>query len=499
MRSIAVINQKGGCGKTTTAVNLAAAFAELGQKVLLVDMDPQSHCALGLAVPERQVEFTIGDAMVRCAEQPLDPDQLIWQISARLDLAPSSVSLAAAERQLGGAPDRDTRLLRVLGQMRPRGYDICLIDCPPSIGLLTFNALRAAQEVIIPVETGYFALKGSIRQATTLRVMADRAGHRVIMPVLPTLYDVRMKMAREILADLDKHFGSRVLPVPIHFNSKLREAASFGQPIHEYDPASRGAQDYERLARYLLEHHPTLSAGEAAEQAARATGQAQGRRNVAVTRSALPPASATESVTTDRPVSPTNRTPSPDDQPQPAADGRSPAAVQTVWRPKVPQTSRAADLVQRARALAQRTAALQKRLADDPQVDQAALADPQPEPPPDDPDVRQRLRKKLERLYGVRYTNQGALFVQPANGAGQVAVAGDFNDWSATAHPMRHNDQLGVWELCIPLEPGRYRYRLVVDGCWSSDPHNQTVEANPFGEMNSVLEAAPAGDAVRGG
>jgi chromosome partitioning protein len=495
VRSIAVINQKGGCGKTTTAVNLAAAFAELGQKVLLVDMDPQSHCALGLAVPERQVEFTIGDALVRCADQPLEPEQLIWQISARLDLAPSSVSLAAAERQLAAAPDRDTRLLRVLGQMRPRGYDICLIDCPPSIGLLTFNALRAAQEVIIPVETGYFALKGSIRQATTLRVMADRAGHRVTMHVLPTLYDVRMKMAREILADLDKHFGSRVLPVPIHFNSKLREAASFGQPIHEYDPASRGAQDYERLARHLLAHQPTVSAAEAAERTARATRAQHGEdRRPASARRLAPSTDSptpspvrsgvdTASTTERRPVTGDHQT-------------TEPAAVHPAARRDPPQTSRAAELVQRARALAQRTAALQKRLTEDPQVDQDALADPQPEPPPDDPDVRQRLRKKLERLYGVRYTNQGALFVQPSNGAAQLAVAGDFNDWSATANPMRHNEQLGVWELCLPLKPGRYRYRLVVDGQWASDPHNQTVEANPFGEMNSVLEVGPGAQAV---
>ena len=180
---------------------------------------------------------------------------ITWQISRGLDLAPSSMALAMMEQQLALASDKDRRLVQVLSTAADR-YDFCIIDCPPSIGLLTFNALRAADEVLIPVETGYFAMQGSVRQEQTIEMLVRRVGQRVRFRVLPTMYDVRTKLAREILAELKKHFGDRVLPLVINFNSKLKEAASFGQPITEYDAASRGMQDFEQLAQWLVEHPP---------------------------------------------------------------------------------------------------------------------------------------------------------------------------------------------------------------------------------------------------
>jgi chromosome partitioning protein len=449
VRSIAVINQKGGCGKTTTAINLAAALARMGHKTLLVDMDPQSHCALGLAVPEQQIEYTIADAMLADPAK-LDAGAMIWQISSMLDLAPSTVALAGVEQKLSGSSDRDLRLARVLRQLRDR-YDLCIIDCPPAVGLLTFNALRAAGEVIIPVETGYFALKGAVKQATTLRVLAERCEHRVAVHVLPTLYDVRTKMSREILADLHKQFGHSVVPVPIHYNSKLKEAAGFGQPIGEYDPASKGAQDFERLARYLLEHAPVETAEDF-------------RSSISDLRS--------EDTTTGVPQS----------RSQPIEDSRSkigdaPAPV-----------SRAAELVQRAKALAERTAALSKKFATDPDVIKVEAQDKKLAEPIADPARKATLDQKLEKLYGVRQSSQGVLFVQPLGKAKQLGLAGDFNGWNGAATPMRKNEHLGVWECCLPLDSGRYRYRLVVDGQWTSDPHNKYVEANPFGELNNIIE-----------
>ncbi len=460
MRTIAVINQKGGCGKTTTAINLAAAFANLGQKTLLIDMDPQSHCALGLAVPEQQVDCTIADALLA------DPNKfnvanVVWQISGHLDLAPSTVSLAAAEQKLAGAPDRDRRLARVVERLAS-GYEICIIDCPPAIGLLTFNALRASHEVIIPVETSYFSLKGAVKQATTLRVLAERCDHRVTMHVLPTLYDVRTKLCREILTDLTKQFGSRVLPMPIHFNSKLKEAASFGQPIQEYDPASRGAQDFEKLARHLIAHPPResddlrCSIDDLPKRDAKLHTASDEREKIASQRAKAFPQIE------DRTSKIKDQTPAP--------------------------ISRAAELVQRARALAERTADMQKRLAADPEVAKIETRDRHEAAPIADPTKKATLAQKLEKLYGVRQSEQGMLFVQPLNGQKQMALAGDFNGWSNDKTPMRRNERLGVWECCIPLQTGRYRYRLVVDGKWTSDPHNTYVEANPFGELNNVVE-----------
>lgn len=440
MRSIAVINQKGGCGKTTTAINLAASLAKAGQKTLLIDMDPQSHCALGLAVPEQQIEKSVADVLAGDLEN-MDLTDLLWQISGQLDLIPSTVALAGLELKLLSASDKDVRLARLLSRL-DGDYDICVIDCPPSIGLLTFNALRAADEVIVPVETGYFSLKSAFRQASTLHVMAERAGHRVHLRILPTMYDVRTKMAREIVSDLKKHFGSRLLP-PIHFNSKLKEASSFGQPITEYDSVSRGARDFEGLAKYLLENVPD---GEA-------SGVSSG---------------IAESLVGVERVSSIG----------------SPVVEVEVKSP----SDRASELVKRAKALAKRTEALHVKIAADPEVMKIDKERAVRESPPSDPDARVRLGKKLERLYGASITEQGVLFMQPIGGALAAHVAGDFNRWSPDKTPMRKNKRLDVWEVCLPLDQGRYRYRLIIDGKWQSDPHNTYVETNPFGELNSIVE-----------
>jgi chromosome partitioning protein len=160
MRIIAIINQKGGCGKTTTSINLAACLARLGHKTLLVDMDPQGHCGVGLAVPEEQIERTVFDSLIDPGDGKVARlNELVWQIASDFDLAPSNLKLAAFEQVFAGRIGREDRLARALDAVRG-SYEWCVIDCPPSVGLLTFNALRACNEVIVPVETGYFSLHG---------------------------------------------------------------------------------------------------------------------------------------------------------------------------------------------------------------------------------------------------------------------------------------------------------------------------------------------------
>jgi chromosome partitioning protein len=440
VRTISIINQKGGCGKTTVSINLAAVLASMGRKTLLVDMDPQSHCALGLAVPETQLDRAIGGMLLAGLDGSLAFSDIVWQISRNLDLAPSTMALAGIEQELAAAPDKDRRLAQVLSTVADQ-YEFCIIDCPPSIGLLTFNALRASDEILIPVETGYFALQGSVRQEATIEMLARRINHNVRFKVLATMYDVRTKLAREILSELRRHFGDKLLPVVVNFNSKLKEAASFGQPITEYDPASRGMADFDKLANWLIANPPAqmVSAG---EQAAGGT----------------------------------------------AAN---------------PAMSRAAELVERARALSARTAALAARINSDSDVMVEDAVEPLPMtelPPLPTPTLAPTrsndkhaepspsLTEKLARIYGARVTGQGLLFVQPAPRAQAVCVAGDFNGWSATATPLKRDDRLGVWQACVPVPPGRYRYRLIIDGQWAHDAYNTYVEANPFGELNSVVE-----------
>ncbi|MEO1235544.1 MAG: AAA family ATPase [Planctomycetota bacterium] len=537
MRTIAIINQKGGCGKTTTSINLAAVLALRGHRTLLVDMDPQSHCALGLAVPDAQIERSTADLLQHGLDGTMSVADVTWQISRGLDLAPSSIALAAMEMRLASAHDKDRRLVQILSTVQDR-YDYCIIDCPPSIGLLTFNALRAADEVLIPVETGYFAMQGSVRQEQTIEMLVRRVGHQVRFRVLPTMYDVRTKLAREILSELRKHFGERVLPLVINFNSKLKEAASFGQPITEYDAASRGMQDFEALANWLQDNPPA------------------------------PPVTLTPDETVD-PATASHTKPWHSEGGDKAPD----PATRTAGSSTNPALSRAAELVERARALSAKTARLAERFEDDPDTDALGLpltpgvpseplakpraaerSDKAPDHPApaspnriaelvdtvanqrtaepkaaeptlspakaDGPGVdraapAENLREKLAKLYGVRHTPRGVLFVQPAippapgsddavsgsstetavkakaDTSGGLAIAGDFNNWNPSQTPMTMDENLGVWRACVNVPPGRYRYRLVRGGQWVQDPYNKTVESNPFGELNNIIEIKP--------
>ncbi len=256
MRTIAIINQKGGCGKTTTSINLAACLARLGQKTLLVDMDPQGHCGVGLAVPEDQIERTVFDTLIEEIDgRPARVSEVVWQIASDFDLAPSNIKLAAFEQIFAGREGREDRLAKSLATAGAT-YQWAIIDCPPSVGLITFNALKACDEVVVPVETGYFSLHGLAKMMETLEVMKERCGRDILIRVLPTLYDTRTKLAREVLSELRAKFKDYLMESTVNFNTKLKEAASFGQPITEYDPGSRGYKDFVNLARELMGHRP---------------------------------------------------------------------------------------------------------------------------------------------------------------------------------------------------------------------------------------------------
>ena len=435
MRTFAIINQKGGCGKTTTSINLAACLARMGYKTLLADMDPQGHCGVGLAVPEEQIERTI----YNCLMEPSDgkvariPD-VVWQIASDFDLAPSNIQLAAFEQVFAGRPGREDRLRTAL-EVVASSYKCCIIDCPPSVGLLTFNALQACDEVIVPVETGFFSLHGLAKMLETLDVMRLKCGREIPVRILPTQYDTRTKLAREVLSELRSKFRDRLMTCTINFNTKLKEAASFGQPITEYDPASRGYKDFVTLARELMGGCP-----------------------------------ADAEATPDR-------------------------------------LSRPAELVQRAKQLAQLTNVQFGRTAmTQPANDRdggVAVAEPETdteiEALPDSPalaeaaeavqDAREEAtQQKIRAFYGVKQVGTETVFATHFDSANRVCVAGDFNGWSAETHPMAPGFPVGEFGMALTLPKGRYRYRLVVDGKWITDPNNQYVETNQFGELNNVIE-----------
>lgn len=550
MRTIAIINQKGGCGKTTTAINLAGLLARAGRRTLLVDMDPQSHCAAGLGIPEHRLDMDIGDAMLAIGDRPVDAARLLWKAGRNLDLAPSRMRLAGLEAARGGLNmlvDKERRLAMVLEQFRHE-YDIAIVDCSPAIGLLTFNALVAADMVIIPVETSFFSLQGATKQVNTIKTLTRRIARPVGVWLLPTIHDGDNAVAGDLLLELKRRFKDRLVPVVVRRDVKLREAASFGQSIIDYDPHSTGAEDYTALATWTLDTASTMPemgslpgfehgvavggsiSGEETPDPALIEVLPQHTSDVMPRKAAMPAAAQAGMPGTESFASAIMGGPS--------AGSSVAGSSAEGTTPEIKSVSRAEDVARRAQQFLRRMAtnggatgsvasavsAIGGGVAGGagiatpaarnagswssgssgsmapahamPSTNSVSVAAPlQPITGPH-PTLRLIEEAKLSKdtlgtatqgLLGARATRQGVLFVQPLSVGKKLCIAGDFNGWSAAGTPMKRNEALGVFELCLKMEPGRYRYRIVVDGIWCADQFNEAAEMNPFGELNSIV------------
>jgi chromosome partitioning protein len=360
MRTIAVVNQKGGCGKTTTAINLAAFLARAGRRTLVVDMDPQGHATLGLIRAADDLSATIYDVFTaRLGGRPASLGDVTVRVSQNLDLVPSDIRLSAVPETASSVVGRETLLAELVAAERAR-YDYMVVDCPPCVGMLTFNVLMACTEAIVPIEPGFFSLHGVAKLLETFEMLARDARHVIVPRALMTFYCGRTQFAREVREEIRHHLEGRCFQTVIRHSVKLAEAASHALPISEYCRHCVGFDDYAQLCAEVLE----------AEE----------------------------------------------------------------W------------------------------------------------------------------MLSPRVTDDGVVFSVDAPGAHSVQLAGDFNGWEIGGCEMqpwgRH------WKSVVKLDPGRYRYRYVVDGEWQNDPLNADIEPAPFGGYNSVVvvqERRTDGESLGGG
>ena len=251
MRIIAVANQKGGCGKTTTAINLSASLSLKGQRVLIIDCDPQSHATMGLKIDPSDLDKNMYHVMAPREVEPYTIEDVVVSIKDNLDLVPSSVILSAVEQQLSGEEGREGRLLQAIRALK-QPYDYIIIDCPPSIGLLCFNALRACEEVIIPIDMSLFSLRGVAKLIEIIILLKNKLDHDIISRALITMYDSRTRYSKRVLEKVKEEFGENVFDTVIRYNIRLRETVDYGMPIGDYDKHSIGYQDYENLAQEII-------------------------------------------------------------------------------------------------------------------------------------------------------------------------------------------------------------------------------------------------------
>jgi chromosome partitioning protein len=249
MKVISVANQKGGCGKTTTAVNLSAYLAQKGRRTLLIDLDPQGAATTSLGVKKRKLDKTIYNVMVDDIELA---GIIIPEVAPGLDIAPANMNLSAAEQSLVNQPGRETIIKMKLKALN--GYDFVMIDTPPSLGILTLNSLVACNTLIIPVQTEYFALEGMSQLLKIIKMVEERLlGSNIKRRYLLTMYDARTNLSKEVADQVREHFKDEVYKTIIPRSVKLAEAPSHGKPISLHEPDSSGALAYEQLAEEVME------------------------------------------------------------------------------------------------------------------------------------------------------------------------------------------------------------------------------------------------------
>lgn len=356
MHVIAISNQKGGCGKTTSAINIAASLASLHKRTLLIDLDPQAHATFGLGIRTERLESSIYNVLTEQGEKRDFIENVILPIDEYLDLAPSHVLLSTIEQEFTNKDESVSRLHDIFSNIS-FPYQYVVIDCPPSLGFLTFNALRASKTVIVPIELSSFSLMGVSKLLSMIELIRVKLQHTPTVYALPTMVDIRTNFAKGMIEEIKQSFGEHVFKNSVRQTVSVKESQAQGKSLMQHNPKSKGAMDYYLLTQELLSKINDKA---------------------------------------DQPVSQNGRLSQPSD----------------------------------------------------------FLRD----------------------------------FMLNAQGAREVHIVGDFNNWNVSDQSLLWRKDEGLWHKRLFLGPGRYRYKFIIDGQWVTDPSNERLESNPYGGVDSVME-----------
>ncbi|MFH1190079.1 MAG: AAA family ATPase [Candidatus Omnitrophota bacterium] len=389
MKKIAVANQKGGCGKTTTTINLAGALAEMGKRTLVVDLDPQAHASFGLNRSNQSMDRSIYNVLTDNSDKSRPISECVVNVSPNLDIVPSNILLSTLEQELKDKEDAVSKLHQALasGQLN---YDFMIIDCPPSLGFLTFNALRACDQVIVPIDMSAFSLMGVGKLLGMLELIKIKIYHSPQVNALATLYDRRTKYSQVMYDEVSAFFKSQLLSTTIRMNVDLKKAAAKGVCVTTFNKESIGAKDYMALSQEIL----------------RADGALEFERALNAASQEAPKEAAPTETTAKVEASPVLNSP--------------------------------------------------RGVIDTPPEAEVALP--------------------RDILFNVNAPN-----------AKDIYVVGDFNNWQTAEDYRLSRLADGRWEKKLGLNPGRHKYKFIIDGEWVQDSQNNEREQNSFGTFDSVI------------